>query len=155
MLVTLAGEAAAGCPAAGPVDTTRWIFANHSDFYVFERGSREYLSGALLQLLRRNWRCEAPGEVCAVDAYPWTNTQDGDVLEPITYRLVSSTRTRAVVEMAYTFGWPDTPERNEPVVSLIALTKDPESGCWVMDDLVGAQGRSLRNALEEFPYDGT
>ncbi|RML64947.1 hypothetical protein ALQ91_05263, partial [Pseudomonas syringae pv. syringae] len=85
----LSTTAHAACPAATPVDTARWIYEKHQDFYLNGKGSADYLSKPLLSLLKKDWACQN-GDQCAVSANPWTDAQDGDVQKPIDWKLVST-----------------------------------------------------------------
>ncbi|QDW01040.1 DUF3828 domain-containing protein [Pseudomonas sp. KBS0707] len=149
----LSSTAQAACPAATPVDTARWFYEKHQDFYLSGKGSADYLSKPLLGLLKKDWACQN-GDQCAVSANPWTDAQDGDVQKPIDWKLVSNSDKQAVVEMTYNLGYKDAPQ--QPVTSQttrLLLTKNASS-CWVLDNLQGPQGVALMQTLEEFPYEG-
>lgn len=51
----LSSTAQAACPAATPVDTARWFYEKHQDFYLSGKGSADYLSKPLLGLLKKDW----------------------------------------------------------------------------------------------------
>ncbi len=50
----LSSTVQAACPAASPVDTARWIYEKHQDFYVNGKGGADYLSKPLLSLLKKD-----------------------------------------------------------------------------------------------------
>jgi hypothetical protein len=145
---------ALACPAKNPLDTARWIYSNHADFYVNGKGGPDYLSSALRDLLKRDWKCQEPGDQCAIDANPWTNAQDGEVMQPVKWALVSSSDKQAVVEMSYGFAFNTAGETPKPVTSRLMMVKNPSSQCWVLDNLIGPEQISLAQTLQAFPYDG-
>jgi len=151
----LSSTAHAACPAATPVDSARWIYEKHQDFYVNGKGSADYLSKPLLTLLKRDWTCQGPGgDQCAIDANPWTDAQDGDVQKPIEWKLVSTSDKQAVVEMIYVLGYKDAPQQAPMTqTSRLLLAKNANS-CWVLDNLQGPQDNLLVETLQNFPYEG-
>ncbi|KAA8719212.1 DUF3828 domain-containing protein [Pseudomonas cannabina] len=149
----LSFTAQAACPAATPVDTARWIYEKHQDFYLKNKGGAEYLSKSLLSLLKKDWACQN-GDQCAVSANPWTDAQDGDVQKPIEWKLVSTSDKQAVVEMTYNLGYKDAPQQPVSSQTTRLLLAKNANKCWVLDNLQGPQGVALGQALEEFPYEG-
>jgi hypothetical protein len=150
-LVVALSTAARACPASDPLDTARALHARH---YVIDRndqGLGEILSPALWGLLVKNWKCEDDGGgICAIEADPWTDAQDGEMLTPPTFRLVASTATTAKVEAAYRFGWKESADKATDEKSFVLLVKDAKSSCWRVDDLIGAHGNSLARTLREY-----
>jgi hypothetical protein len=144
---------ASACPASDAIGTARWIQATHYAFYVSGNGSREFLSAPLFQLLKDDWKCQNANEICAIGANPWTEAQDGEILGQPSFRTVSSGRTTAKVEMTYLFGWREMADKAVSQRSYLYLAKDPATYCWVLDDLVGPQGQSLRQALTTFRHE--
>ncbi|AHG40693.1 hypothetical protein N018_10720 [Pseudomonas syringae CC1557] len=149
----LSSAAQAACPAATPVDTARWIYEKHQDFYLKDKGGADYLSKSLLSLLKKDWACQN-GDQCAVSANPWTDAQDGDVQKPIDWKLVSNSDKQAVVEMTYNLGYKDAPQQPVSSQTTRLLMAKNANSCWVLDNLQGPQGVALGQALEEFPYEG-
>ncbi len=137
----------AACPAGTPVDTARWIYTNHHDFYVSGKGGPEYLSKNLLALLKKDWSCQQPGDQCAISADPWTGTQDNEVIQATEWKLVSSSDKQAVVEMVYPLGASTQSTR-------LLLARNPGGQCWVLDNLQGPDDVSLVQTLQDFPYEG-
>ncbi|MFJ4142974.1 DUF3828 domain-containing protein [Pseudomonas sp. NPDC089734] len=138
---------AASCPAGTPVEMARWIYTNHHDFYVSGKGGPEYLSKALLGLLKKDWSCQEPGDQCAISADPWTGTQDSEAPRSVDWKLVSTADKLAVVEMIYPLGSSTQSTR-------LLLTRNPGNQCWVLDNLQGPDDVSLVQMLQDFPYDG-
>ncbi|WNW10552.1 DUF3828 domain-containing protein [Pseudomonas sp. DTU_2021_1001937_2_SI_NGA_ILE_001] len=152
---SLSAPALAACPANTPADTARWIFTQHADFYVKGKGGPQYLSANLLDWLKKDWACQANGDMCAISADPWTDAQDGEVQQPVTWKQVSNADGQAVVEMSYLLGYKNAPaQQGVEQTTRLLLVKSPASQCWVLDNLQGPGDRPLLDALQEFPYDG-
>jgi hypothetical protein len=155
-----ATQSGAACVADDPVATARWIYANDRGF-AFHQSGRDlskrvtYLSPALYALLRADWECQKVEEgICALDADPWLNAQDGEELPPVNFLLTSTVSSKATVTMTFRFGWQDT---NSPVPvpaeARLELSRDAQSGCWQLDDLIGRKGVSLKKQLKDYPHD--
>src|SRR6185369_14910465 len=89
-----AAQAALGstCVAAGPTETARWVFENKRSFPYDQPNSQNFLSPRMRDLLVAERKCEKANEgLCSLGANPWVNAQDGDMLPPIRFELVSST----------------------------------------------------------------
>lgn len=152
---SFSGAALAACPANTPTDTARWIYTQHADFYVKGKGGPQYLSATLLEWLKKDWACQGSGDVCAITANPWTDAQDGDVQQPITWKQVSSSEGQVVVEMSYLLGYKNAPgQQAVEQTTRLLMAKSPASQCWVLDNVQGPGDRPLLEALQEFPYDG-
>lgn len=150
-LLPIAGQA--DCVAKDPAATAQWVFEHASQFYVFKEGSPKYLSAELYKLLKRDWKCQEPGELCAIEADPWTNAQDGSLLKPVTYRVASQSAQTASVEMSATFGWEDQPQENKPTTVTLKLVRaDAKKGCWLLDDIVHDKD-SFKQGLSAFEYE--
>lgn len=149
-LLVVGSPAARACAAQDPIDTARVLHAKHHDFSRNDQGLKEILSPSLWQMLVRNWKCEDGGDVCAIDADPWTDAQDGEMLSTPTFKLEAGTATTAKVEASYRFGWKESPDKATDEKSFVLLVKDAKSGCWRVDDLLGAHGNSLAKALREY-----
>ncbi len=143
------------CVAKGPVDTAKWIFRYHYNFSLYRKGSGSYLSEHLLALLKRDWGCQSAGDICAMEADPWTNAQDGGVLGPIQFTLTASDGTRARVTLAYEFGWNEQgAPKPEPAKATLILIRQVDTSCWLLDDIIGPRGDSLRAQLENWQFYG-
>jgi hypothetical protein len=153
-------QAGADCVADGPLATARWIYTNDRDF-AFQQTARDlserstYLSPSLLGLLLADWRCQVAEQgVCALDADPWVNAQDGEELPPIDFFLASTESTKVTVMMTFRFGWHDTDTPAPvPASASLVLYRDAESECWQLDDLIGPKDISLKQRLKDYPHD--
>lgn len=150
-LIVAGTPLALACPAETPLETARGLHGKHYDLGRNDKGLREVLSPALWQLLEKNWKCEDEGGgVCAIEADPWTDAQDGEMLTPPSFRVVDSTATTARIEATYRFGWKEMADKATHEKSVVVLVKDAKSGCWQVDDLVGAHGNSLARTLRDY-----
>jgi hypothetical protein len=153
-------QVGATCIAEGPLETAQWIhsqeraFAFRADDAALGKRAA-FLSAALHSLLLTEWKCqELEDGVCALESDPWINAQDGEELQPISFALSSVAGERATVRMTYRFGWRDV-STPAPVAAeaRLMMTYDAASGCWVLDDLIGGEGRSLRRQLQDYHGD--
>jgi hypothetical protein len=69
LLSSILSGAAFACPASDPVAMARDMYTSQYYFYADGKPS-EHLSPALLKLLQRDWKCQEPGEQCAIGADP-------------------------------------------------------------------------------------
>lgn len=144
--------ARADCVAPDPVTTARWVYEHAASFYVAGEGKAQYLSPQLFKLLQRDWKCQEPGDICAIEAYPWTDTQDGDVLKPVEFRLVNENRQAATVEMSFRFGWEDSAEPAKPMHIRLKLVRPADTSCWLLDDILHGKA-SFKQGLSSWPYE--
>lgn len=136
------------CVGADPVATARWLFTHRDALYGPEGPLAAVMSEALAAALRAEQDCvRRTDEVCALDADLWTNAQEGTIVEPIGYTELAHSDTHATVRVGYGFSlWEDGRDA-QPVTTLVQLVRADATACWVLDDLVGAQGESLREML--------
>jgi hypothetical protein len=156
-LVLLAGPAAAACVAQSPVATARWIFEQQSGFAVFQTSQdrkvmQAFLSPSLFQLLQTEWSCQVIEEgLCALDTDPWLNAGDEELLGPVSFDVTSISSSRATVEMQFRYGKLDQ-SATAPGTATLWLVLDTASGCWLLEDLVGGKGKSLRKTLADYRF---
>lgn len=144
--------AESACVAAGPVEAARWVHEKKQSFPYDDPDGLSFLSPQLHDLLVAERNCERRNEgLCSLGANPWINAQDGDMLPPINFELTSSTATTATVRMSYRFGWTDQIEKAASAANRFEFLRDPESGCWLLDDLAGRVGISLKALLQPDP----
>jgi hypothetical protein len=145
-LLAGAGNAHAACLGATPVAAASAFYRHHYTFWNDPLPTLEQDTTArLLRLLKRDRACADVGEICAINADPWLDAQDGEARDP---RFVAEGKN--VVQVRYRFvlggGQP-----SQPQVARVRLAR--EGGCWRVDDLVGPNGASLREALASYHYD--
>lgn len=146
-LVAGAGSARAACLGDTPVAAASAFYRHHYRFWNDPLPTLEQTTTArLLRLLKRDRACAGEGEVCAINADPWLDAQDGEARDP---EFVA--QGRDVVQVRYRFelggGQP-----SQPQVARVRLAR--EGGCWRVDDLIGPNGDSLSAALARF-HDGS
>ena len=149
--LTCAG-ARADCVAPDPTATARWVYEHAASFYVAGEGKAQYLSPQLFKLLQHDWKCQEPGDICAIEAYPWTDTQDGDVLDPVEFKLLSEDRQSATVAMSFRFGWEDAAQTAKPMRIRLKLVRPAETGCWLLDDILHGKA-SFKQGLSTWAYE--
>ena len=129
----------------------RHIFTESPDFYTYKTSTPGFVSVGLGKLLERDWKCQEPGDLCAMDVYPWTQTQDGEVLDPIHFLAKPIIGSNAIVEMTYTFGWEGTKAGREPRRNELSLVQEAGSSCWRLDDIRSGEW-SLKESLSNWPH---
>ena len=140
----------ARCVSA-PVEAAKIFYTQHENFYFQNpKNVGALVAPRLLAALKFEYAC-SQGQVCAIDAVPWTDAQDGDVAAPITFKAVEQTATHAVVEMRYTFVINES-HRRQQQVHLVFERSEP-SACWLLSDLVEPSGNSLVAHLENWRKD--
>ena len=131
-----------------PADIAKTFYSQHPDFYYEDpKTVSDLIAPRLLAALKLEYAC-AQGDICAIEAVPWTNAQDGDVSAPITFKTSNQTVSHAVVDMRYTFVLSES-QRRPQRVQLKFERSDP-SACWLLSDLVEPGGDSLLTQLEKW-----
>ncbi len=138
----------AACSADEPVATARRFYSAHRNFYAEETTRIGQLaSPRLLAALDKELKCSR-GEICAIEADPWMDAQDGDMAQPVNFALASNSGLLAKVRMTYTFVLSRSQRRQQAVT--LVLQRESPSGCWLIGDLVGPKGKSLVSTLEKW-----
>ena len=131
-----------------PADAAKTFYSQHPNFYCEDpKTVSDLVAPRLLAALKLEYAC-AQGEICAIEAVPWTDAQDGDVSAPITFKASDRAVSHAVVDMRYTFVLSKS-ERQPQRVQLKFERSDP-SACWLLSDLVEPGGDSLLAQLEKW-----
>lgn len=143
MLLCCAAPAQAACLGATPLAAARAWFERHYDFFNDDPApSRDLYAPALYELLRREYACTSQGELCALDADPWLDAQDGQARDPH-----YAQQGADAVRLRYRF----VLDPAGPVqVRSATLRFSGAAGCWRAADLIGPDGRSLQRALRDF-----
>lgn len=136
----------APCANDDPASVARGFFTDHAKFYFDSpENVRGLVTPRFFAALERENTC-AQGQLCALEAVPWTDAQDGDVEKPIAFQIANRTAENATVKMSYTFALSRKQKRAQSVSLLLA--RSPSNGCWLVADLVGPKGKSLVSHLE-------
>lgn len=134
--------------ASTPVASTELLYRSAPDFYHAQPDkTHSLLSKRLGYLLSKEYQC-ADGVICAIDANPWTDAQNGEILEP-TFREVSHADTSSHIRMCYRLSLASTQLKQR--CATIVVVRDA-TGHWLIDDLVSPSGISLQHTLESFDY---
>ena len=134
--------------ADDPAESARSFYANHIDFN-FENPAtiKDIVTPRLLSALEREYQC-ANGNICAIEAVPWTDAQDGDIGKPITFRTTENNEVLASVRMSYIFVLSKAEKRPQSVT--LKFQRSSGSGCWLLSDLISPKGLSLVTHLEKW-----
>lgn len=140
--------AQAGCLSTDPLVMAKSFFAGHANFAFDDPAKiRELLSPRLFAALAREHKC-AKGDLCAMEADPWTDAQDGEILQPATFKTATNTGTQAEVKVSYYFALSASQKRLQSAV--LKYRHSAISGCWELDDLLSPNGQSLVGHLEKW-----
>lgn len=152
ILVPAMTNAATACVAADPVGAAQWIYSNQRDFAFQKTGQdlskrAQFLSPSLYERLRAEWKCQDVEEgICRLGSDPWINAQDGEERPPIKFELTMSAASTATVRMQFQYLL--NPPTAVPAQVKLSFVRDAKTGCWLLDDLVGGEGGSLKQQLQ-------
>lgn len=131
-----------------PADAAKAFYSQHPNFYYEDpKTVSDLVAPRLLAALKLEYAC-AQGDICAIEAVPWTDAQDGDVSAPITFKAMDKTVSHAVVDMRYTFVLSESERRPQRVQ--LKFERSAPGACWLLSDLVEPGGTSLVTQLEKW-----
>jgi hypothetical protein len=137
-----------GCAIDDPVVAARMFYADHSAFSSENPDRvRSIVTPRFFSALDREYKC-AQGQICALEADPWTDAQDGKIGKPVDFSLASKSGVEARVWMSYPFVL-DNAHRKQQRVTLV-LQRQSATDCWLIDDLVGPLNESLVGSIEKW-----
>lgn len=138
----LAAPAHAACLGETPLAAAQAWFRQH---YTFWNEPTTTLGDAfappLLRLLEREQACKVEG-VCAIDADPWLDAQDGQARDPEYFG-----EGRDVVRLRYRYVL-DEDALAQP--RELRLRFSGAGRCWRAADLIDPEGRSLLGRLRSY-----
>ena len=142
----------ASCLGKEPVEASKNFYKKYADFYA--NNPKKYgsvLTPAFASVLKRNYDCQIREQgICALDADPWTNAQDGDVYNPRFGIQTTNGELQAVVSMDYLFKF-DKKEKGKPQTVKLQLTRRDVQSCWQVNEFYDPSGvpltRTIRNGL--------
>ena len=141
-------SAHAACGIDDPRAVAESFFAKHSQFSSENPSKiKTIVTARLFDALDREYKC-AQGDVCALEADPWTDAQDGTIGKPVEFATVSNSGVKAAVSMTYPFIL-DKTHRTQKQATLI-LQRGSPTECWLIGDLVGPLGDSLLETVEKW-----
>jgi hypothetical protein len=149
-LVTLPAthSAYAACAIDDPVAVAQSFYSKHAQFSSEDPAKlKTIITPRLFAALDQEYKC-AQGQICALEADPWTDAQDGDIGKPVEFATASNSGVEAAVSMTYPFIL-DKSHRKQQRVTLL-LERKSAADCWLLNDLVGPRGESLVQSIEKW-----
>lgn len=138
----------AACAVDDPAAIAKSFYSKHARFSSEDPARiRTIITSRLFDALEREYKC-AQGQICALEADPWTDAQDGEIGKPVEFATASNSGVGATVSMTYTFIL-DKAHRKQQHATLLFQRKSP-TDCWLFDDLVGPRGESLLQTIEKW-----
>ena len=140
-------SAAAACPTDDPAAIAKSFYSKHAAFSSEDPAKiKKIVTRRFFDAMDREYKC-AQGQICAIEADPWTDAQDGRIGKPVEFATTSNSGIEAAVSMTYPFILDKTPRQQR--VTLL-LQRESPTDCWLLSDLVGPRGESLVRTLEEW-----
>jgi hypothetical protein len=141
-------SAYAVCPIDDPAAVAKSFYSKHVQFSSENPAKiRTIITSRLFAALDREYKC-AQGQICALEADPWTDAQDGDIGKPVEFATATNSGVEATVSMTYPFIL-DKTHHQQQHVTLFLQRKSP-TDCWLLSDLVGPRGESLVQTIEKW-----
>lgn len=139
----LAMPASAACLGETPLAAAQAWFRDHYSFWNDPpKVLRETFAPPLLGLLQREQACSEAEGLCAIDADPWLDAQDGEARDP-EYFAEGANEVRLRYRFVLT---EDMPARARE----LRLHFSGAGRCWRAADLIGPDGQSLRTTLARY-----
>lgn len=138
----------AACAIDDPAVVAKSFYSKHAQFSSENPAKiRTIITSRLFDALEREYKC-AQGQICALEADPWTDAQDGEIGKPVEFATASNSGVEATVSMTYPFIL-DKTHRRQQRATLLLQRKSP-TDCWLFGDLVGPRGESLLQTIEKW-----
>lgn len=140
-------SAYAACAIDDPAAVAKSFYSKHANFSSEDPAKiKTIVTPRFFDALDREFKC-AQGQICALEADPWMDAQDGDIGKPVEFATASNSGVEATVSMTYPFVLGKT--HSQKRVTLL-LQRESPTNCWLLSDLVGPRGESLVRAIEEW-----
>ncbi len=140
-------SASASCAIDDPAAVAKSFYSKHANFSSEDPARiKKIVTSRFFDALTREYKC-AQGQICAIEADPWTDAQDGRIGKPVEFATASNSGVEAAVSMTYPFILGKT--HGQKHVTLLLQRMSP-SECWLVSDLLGPGGESLVRAIEEW-----
>ena len=137
----------ASCAIDDPAAVAKTFYSQHANFSSEDPARiRKIVTPRLFDALNREYKC-AQGQICALEADPWTDAQDGRIGKPVEFATASNSGVEATVSMTYPFILGKTHDQKRLT---LLLQRESPTDCWLLSDLVGPRGESLVRAIEEW-----
>lgn len=135
----------ASCAIDDPAAVAKAFYHQHTNFSSEDPARiKKIVTPRFFEALDREYKC-AQGQICAIEADPWTDAQDGNIGKPVEFAVTSSSGVDAKVSMTYPFILGKKHEQKQ--VTLLLQRQSPTE-CWLLGDLVGPRGESLVRQIE-------
>ncbi|MEO5349087.1 MAG: hypothetical protein H7836_05525 [Magnetococcus sp. YQC-3] len=149
MALPAQAEETVACLGHAPLAAAESLYKKHRAFTRQEpKKLQNIVTTGFLDSLSFEYRCRMGGELCAIEADPWSGAQDGDIKPPISFRLRAANKHTASVEMHYALVIDKA--RQEMRTATIQLERNNAQECWQVADLLAPGGSSTRQAIEAF-----
>jgi len=149
LLALLGGPVHAACDKGVALRLAKSFWSEHKDFYYADPAPlKTLLTPDFFAVLSSEAECNADGEVCAIDADPWINAQDGEVSEPVSFTLAKEQEQGVTVRMHYLFALSDA--QKEPQTVSLHFQKSGDNRCYLMDDFIPPGDGSLKQRLRQW-----
>lgn len=134
-----------------PIAAANDFFTSHYDFYYEDPArSKAVLAPRLFRILKHQYDAiESTGQIGALDCDPWTNAQDGEIVQPYHFTTLESGEAEAVVRLNYTFDFGPKSRRAQSVV--LKLQRSSPRARWQVSDFIMPNNESLVALLERTP----
>lgn len=140
-------DAFAACANDDPAAVAKSFYSEHAQFSSEDPAKiKAIVAPRLFDALDREYKC-AQGDICAIEADPWTDAQDGSIGKPVEFATSSNSGTEASVSMTYPFILDKKPRQKH---ATLHLQRKSAADCWLISDLVGPRGESLLQAIEKW-----
>ena len=148
MALSASHSAYASCAIDDPAATAQSFYTKHTEFSSQDPAAfKALLTPRFFAALDMEYKC-AQGQICAIEADPWTDAQDGTIAKPVAFATTSNADGKAAVSMTYTFVL-DKAHRKQKHTTLL-LQRKSASECWLLDDAKGPRGDSLVQTIEKW-----
>jgi hypothetical protein len=138
----------AKCANDDPATVAKRFYSQHANFPSGNPAKlRPIITPRLFAALEREYKC-SKGKVCALDADPWIDAQDGDIGNPVEFLTIRNTGTQSAVRMTYPCLMDETHQRQQHV-TLILQRRSPAE-CWLFGDLITPRGESVVESIEKW-----
>ena len=136
----------AACESDDPVAVAKSFHDKHAEFSSEDPAKiKTIVTPRFFDALDREYKC-AQGDLCAIEADPWTDAQDGEMGKPVEFATVSNSGTEATVSMTFPFILDKAHPQQKHATVL--LQRKSAADCWLIGDLKGPRGESLLQNVE-------
>jgi hypothetical protein len=137
--------ASASCAGDDPAGVAKSFYSKHRNFYSEDPAKiKKIVTKRLFDALSQEYKC-AQGQICALEADPWMDAQDGSIGKPVEFATASNSEVEATVSMTFPFilGKEHSQKR-----ATLFLQRPSPTDCWMLSDLAGPDGESLVRGIE-------